>query len=72
MELLIKLETKQCDNGWVPATFTPGVKWLGQEANHSPQPSAEECIHLHSPIRLHSIVLSFALGQLYLTLQCDN
>jgi hypothetical protein len=40
----------------------PGVKRPGREAGHSPQSSAEikVCIelYLHSPIRLHGVVLS--------------
>jgi hypothetical protein len=39
-----------------------GVKRPGSEADHSPPPSAEvkECVelYLHSPIRLHGVVLS--------------
>jgi hypothetical protein len=40
----------------------PGVKRPGREADHSPLSSAEvkECLELyvHSPIRLHGVVLS--------------
>jgi len=39
-----------------------GVKRLGREADNSPPSSAEikECVelYLHSPIRLHGVVLS--------------
>jgi hypothetical protein len=42
--------------------FPWGSKRPGHEANHSPLSSAEvkECValHLHSPVRLHSVVLS--------------
>jgi hypothetical protein len=26
---------------WVPGAFSPGIKWIGREANHSPPPSTE-------------------------------
>jgi hypothetical protein len=26
---------------WVPRDYSPGVKWQGREADHSPPPSAE-------------------------------
>jgi hypothetical protein len=42
--------------------FFPGVKGPGREANSSPPSSVEvnECmeLYLHSPIRLHGVVLS--------------
>jgi hypothetical protein len=48
---------------WVAGALSLGVKWPGPEADHSPPPSAEvkECVklYLHSPIRLHGVVLSF-------------
>jgi hypothetical protein len=55
---------------WVPGALFPGCKRPGREAGHSPPSSAEvkECveIYLHSPIRLHGVVLSYAQGQLFL------
>jgi hypothetical protein len=45
---------------WVPGALSPGVKRLGREADHS-SPSSEVKeyveIYLHSPIRLHGVVL---------------
>jgi hypothetical protein len=47
---------------WVPGALSLGVKRPGCEADHSPPSSAEvkECVelYLHSPIRLHGVVLS--------------
>jgi hypothetical protein len=47
-----------------------GVKRTGREADHSHPSSVKfkECVelYLHSPIRLHGMVLSEAQGQLYL------
>jgi hypothetical protein len=47
---------------WVPKDFSLGVKRSGREADHSPPSSAEvsECVelYLHSPIRLHSVVIN--------------
>jgi hypothetical protein len=47
---------------WVPGAFSLGVKRPGREADHSPPSNAEvkECVelYLHSPIRLHWMVLS--------------
>jgi hypothetical protein len=47
---------------WVPGTLSLEVKRPGREADHSPPSSAEvkECVerYLHSPIRLHGLVLS--------------
>jgi hypothetical protein len=47
---------------WAPDTLSLGVKWLGCEADHSPPSSAEVIeyveLFLHSPIRLHGVVLS--------------
>jgi hypothetical protein len=47
---------------WVPEALSLGVKRPGREADHSPPSSAEakECVklYLHSPIRLHGVVLS--------------
>jgi hypothetical protein len=44
----------------------PGVKQPGCEADCSPPSSAkvEECVelYLHSPIRLHGVVLSYSTG----------
>jgi hypothetical protein len=57
---------------WVPGALFLGVKRPVREADHSPPSSAEvkECVelYLHSPIRLHGVVLSEAQGQLYLLL----
>jgi hypothetical protein len=56
----------------VPGALSLEVKRPGREAGHSPQSSAEvkECVklYLHSPIRLHGMVLSLkkAQDQLYL------
>jgi hypothetical protein len=47
---------------WVPGALSLGVKRPGHEADLSPPSSAEvkECVelYLHSPIRLHGVVLS--------------
>jgi hypothetical protein len=47
---------------WVIGNLSLGVKRLGREADHSPPSSVEvkECmeLYLHSPIRLHGVVLS--------------
>jgi hypothetical protein len=47
---------------WVPGALSLGVKRSGREVDHSPPSSAEvkECVelYLHSPIRLHGVVLS--------------
>jgi hypothetical protein len=47
---------------WVPGALPLGVKRPGREADHSPPSSAEvkECVelYLHSPIRIHGVVLS--------------
>jgi hypothetical protein len=47
---------------WVPGALSLGIKRLGREADHSSQSSFEvkECVelYLHSPIRLHGVVLS--------------
>jgi hypothetical protein len=47
---------------WLPGALCLGVKRPGRETDHSPPSSAEvkECVklYLHSPIRLHSVVLS--------------
>jgi hypothetical protein len=42
--------------------LSPGVKRMGREADHSPPPSAEVkktlSLYIHSPIRLHGVVLN--------------
>jgi hypothetical protein len=47
---------------WVPGPLSLVIKRPGCEADHSPPSSAEvkECVelYLHSPIRLHGVVLS--------------
>jgi hypothetical protein len=47
---------------WAPGALSLGVKRSGREADHSLPSSAEvkECVdlYLHSPIRLHGVVLS--------------
>jgi hypothetical protein len=47
---------------WVAGALSLGVKRPGREADHSPPSRAEvkECVelYLHSPIRLHGVVLS--------------
>jgi hypothetical protein len=59
---------------WVPGALSLGLKRKEREAHHSPPCSAEvkECVelYLHSPIRLHGVVLvkMKAQGQLYFTL----
>jgi hypothetical protein len=47
---------------WVPEALSLGVKLPGREADHS-HPSSDEVkewveLYLHSPIRLHGVVLS--------------
>jgi hypothetical protein len=39
---------------WVPQAFSPGVKAAGREADHSL--AVDLCIH--SPLRLHGVVLN--------------
>jgi hypothetical protein len=42
--------------------ISPGVKWLGHEADHSPPlvlRSRKEELYLHSPICLHGTVLDY-------------
>jgi hypothetical protein len=47
---------------WVPGALPLGVKSPGREADHSPPSNGEVKermeLHLHSPIRLHGIVLT--------------
>jgi hypothetical protein len=47
---------------WVPGALSLGIKRPEHEAEYAPPSSAEvkECVelHLHSPIRLHGVVLS--------------
>jgi hypothetical protein len=47
---------------WVPGALSLGVKRPRREADHSPPSSVDvkECVelYLHSPIRLHGVVLS--------------
>jgi hypothetical protein len=47
---------------WVPGALSLGVKRPGSEADYSSPSSAEvkECaeLYLHSPIRLHGVVLT--------------
>jgi hypothetical protein len=56
------LEPTQPPIQWVPGALSLGVKRPGREADHSLPSSAEvkECVelYLHSPIRLHGVVLS--------------
>jgi hypothetical protein len=56
------LEPTQPPFQWVPGALSLGVKRPGCEADHFPPSSAEvkECVelYLHSPIRLHGVVLS--------------
>jgi hypothetical protein len=51
---------------WVPGAPSLGIKRPGSEADHSPPSSAEvkECVelYLHSPIRLHGVVLNYNTG----------
>jgi hypothetical protein len=41
---------------WVPGDLSPGAKRQKREADHSPPPNVE--LYLHSPIRLHGVVLN--------------
>jgi hypothetical protein len=47
---------------WVPGVLSLGVNRPGRETDHSPPSSSDvkECVelYLHSPIRLHGVVLS--------------
>jgi hypothetical protein len=47
---------------WAPESLAPGVKRTGRETDHSLPTIAggQECVHLHihSPIRLHGLVLN--------------
>jgi hypothetical protein len=46
---------------WVPGALSSGVKQQGREADHSPPISAKvkkTDLHIHSPIQLHTVVLS--------------
>jgi hypothetical protein len=42
----------------VPGALSPGVKWPGIGADHSPPPSAGVQLHLHSRVSLHSVVFN--------------
>jgi hypothetical protein len=43
----------------VTGALSPGVKRPGREADHSPQTSQEYVdLYIHSPIRLHDVVLN--------------
>jgi hypothetical protein len=57
---------------WITWALSLGIKRPGREADHSLPSSAEvqECVelYLHSPIRLHGVVLISAQGQIYLYL----
>jgi flagellar basal body-associated protein FliL len=57
---------------WVQGAFSLGVKRPRREADHSPPSSAEvkECVelYLHSPTRLHGVVLSLKKKHRDLTL----
>jgi hypothetical protein len=56
------LRPTQLSIQWVPGALSLRVKRSGLEADHSPPSSDEvkECVelYLHSPIRLHGVVLS--------------
>jgi hypothetical protein len=47
---------------WVPGALSPGVKWPGRQADHSPPTSAEVKkyvdLYTNSPIRLHSVLVN--------------
>jgi hypothetical protein len=47
---------------WVPGPLSPEVKRQVREADHSPQVSTEikknMTVYIHSPIRLHGVVLN--------------
>jgi hypothetical protein len=51
---------------WVPGALSLGVKRPGREADYSPPSTAEVKewveLYLHSPIRLHGVVLSYSTG----------
>jgi hypothetical protein len=57
---------------WVPGALSPGAKWLGREADHSPLASAKVkkvWIYTSSPPYAFTAqyLISEAQGQLYLT-----
>jgi hypothetical protein len=62
----------QNGSGAHPASYSMGTKgsFPGGKADHSPPSSAEVNesvdLYLHSPTRLHGVVLIWAQGQLYL------
>jgi hypothetical protein len=53
---------------WVPGALSLEIKRPGRETDHSPPSGAKvkECVelYLHSPIRLHGVVLAYAQEQL--------
>jgi hypothetical protein len=66
---LLFLHVVQTDSGVHPTSYTmgtrrsfPGVKRPGREVDHSPPTSAEVKknvdLYIHSPIRLHGVVLN--------------
>jgi hypothetical protein len=64
----------QPPNQRVTGDLSLGVKRPGREADHSP-PSSDEVKNMWSytstpPIRLRSVVLGYAQGQLYLYIYC--
>jgi hypothetical protein len=58
----LALEPTQSPIQWIPGALSLGVKRPGLEADYSPPPSAEVRqyveFYLHSPVRLHGVVLS--------------
>jgi hypothetical protein len=59
----------------VLGTLSPGVKWQGREADHSPPVSADfkkAKLYLHSPTRLHGLVLNYLSTGTALPLPCSQ
>jgi hypothetical protein len=60
---------------WLPRVLSPGVKQPGRETYQSPPTSAEVeknvALYIHSPIRLHCVVLNYlSTGTIYLLRNC--
>jgi hypothetical protein len=63
------LEPTQPPIQWILGALSPGVKWLGHEADHS-LPSSAKVKNMWCftsiPVYLHGVMLSLAQGKLYL------